>query len=80
MTSPTSLHSWTMIVSKDGPNPPERKVHESHLRKLNVYLRELQRSPDTLQCQVYRKRLQHLHRKLQQHQAVGGQVAYQRPR
>ena len=76
--SPSSFHSWTMIVSKQGPNPPERKLHERHVGKLNTYLRELERSPESLRCDVSRKRLEHLHRKLQQQQAVGGQVAYQK--
>eukprot|EP00435_Cladocopium_sp_Y103_P073827 s48_g45.t1 len=48
MTKQSTLRSWTMADLPGVPLPPNRAMHERHMRRLNRYLRIVERTPQVL--------------------------------
>lgn len=51
----SSWHMGMRVTHPDQVSPPDRRMHEKHLRKLNKFLLDVTRAPSTLTEDVRRK-------------------------
>mmetsp|Transcript_11890 Transcript_11890/g.24807 ORF Transcript_11890/g.24807 Transcript_11890/m.24807 type:complete len:104 (+) Transcript_11890:70-381(+) len=57
VTKQSTLRSWTATAVPGVPSPPNREMHESHMRRMERYVAALENSPQILSLDVADKRL-----------------------
>ena len=52
---PSSFDIWSWHHLKGQQGPPNRKLHENHLRSLDAYLNKVKKTPSILQISLMKK-------------------------